>query len=1233
MANQSQPTSSPDHPAKIGDLFIESVDRPIEEVIKVDQQRDDVLVQELKEYVITGHIAQSMERVLDGYKASAAKPTEGIGVWVSGFFGSGKSSFAKLLGLAIENREIAGESRGTTGWTNIHPVGKKLAEQAENEGTVPFGDLFCGKLKEKGQANDLAHKQVFSLLRTINENQPTVGVIFDVSTDRGIRSGNQTLTEIMYGKLLEKLGYARDLDLSELEIGLEEEKKLEAFKEKYRALYRGKEWDKEKTKVAFAISEASKVMHSLEPETYPHADSWAKAAKNRSDITPGKLADRVGLLMERRAQNRNLVFVIDEVGQFVARDVQKMLDLQAVVQQLGIRGRGKHWLVVTSQEKLNEVVAGIDDKKIELSRLQDRFNEMVHLEPADISEVTSRRVLGKNKAGEAALGLLFDERSGKLKACTRVTADITLPVLSRDAFVNLYPFLPYQIDLIINVVSGLRTQKGASSHVGGANRTIIKLAQQVLINPATRLGNREIGHLVTLDQVYDLVENNIDSQLRLKIGNINREVSHPLAQVVAKAVCLLQFVQTVHRTAENIAAVLHPSVEADSRLQEVREALEGLEKARKVRLGEDGYRIPTPSEDTWETLRTGIQANPSDIHRLQQAALLALWKPVPDHELEGVQKFRAGLFVKRELVAGEIMVHLELCDSPERFRTECEELRERSRTDKQSLFWVVKLDREIDSKGEELHRSNEMISRNERGARTTEENRLVAEEKSRRNRLEAEFKNLLRLKCASPASPIYFDGEDRSPGEKDNDVVRLISDRLASILNKVYHKFVYGAAKAREAADAVEALLDAENLNGLPELFHRLRLIVLKDGLPCFNTEGASLAEVSTRITSKSTIGGASGKWLAEDLGKAPYGWGIDIVRLFTLALLRDGKLEAVSEGEVIDSSTHPAARKLFTKNTQFNAATFRARGGTIDFAELVGVYQQFSLTFGHDEVDFNQPKTFADGIRDNLQKRDAALRKVLEELKDLGLPGTELLQKAKALSDQISAQGLAPEKVIRDFSQNHQLLADAFHRAGSLEKVLNPAVMLALKEAQLFVRNQLAELEEDPENPLQAPLQAQAASLRDWMAREQFYNHLAEIDQAARQLRAEYATRSQVFLKARQNSYRLALEKLESAEGWAGLDSARQAQVQAPLARGADQQPAPLAQMRGDIDACPQRLQMALMKVQELARPKSPVSTFRLGERFTQAITTEKQVEKIVQELRDELLELVRKGHQVFLQ
>src|SRR6185295_18232533 len=393
-------------------LFANNIDRRIEEVIKVDQTDEELLRDEISEYVVTEAIGAHYNGILDAYRETPNKPHEGIAVWVSGFFGSGKSSFAKMLGLSIENRAVAG---------------------------TPAGDRFAQRTGDN---------KLQVLLKAINEQIPTHAVIFDVSTDRGIRSGNQSLTEIMYGLFLQSLGYAKDLDLSELEITLEEKGQLEKFEEEYRRIFK-KEWSHEKGKVAFALSEASRVLHSLDPETYPMADSWVKAVKNKADISPGKLAERANELMKRRRPGQALLFVVDEVGQFVARDVQKMLDLQAVVQSLGVKGRGKHWIVVTSQEKLGELVSGLDDKKIELARLMDRFPLQVHLEPSDISEVTSRRVLSKNARAQAALGKLFDEHRGRLSEHTRLTADIRLPEVTRDSFIDLYPLLPYQIDLII----------------------------------------------------------------------------------------------------------------------------------------------------------------------------------------------------------------------------------------------------------------------------------------------------------------------------------------------------------------------------------------------------------------------------------------------------------------------------------------------------------------------------------------------------------------------------------------------------------------------------------------------------------------------------------------------------------------------------------------------------------------------------------------------------------------
>jgi hypothetical protein len=310
----------------IQDLFASDIRRGIEEVIKVDATNEKIIREEIDEYIATKTIREFYTAILDRYLETPNKPHEGIGVWVAGFFGSGKSSFAKLLGLALEDREL---------------------------GADYAADLFA---KRTGDS------KIQVLLKNITAKIPTEAVIFDVSTERGVRTGNQTLTEITYRMFLKRLGYSETLELAELEITLEDRDQLNIFAATFEKIYK-REWNKEKGKVAIALNQASRVMHELDPATFPSADSWVQAVKAKADVTPGLLAERCKELMARRRPGKSLVFVIDEVGQFVARDVQKMLDLQAIVQSLGRVGRGKIWLVVTSQEKLTEIVSGLDDKR------------------------------------------------------------------------------------------------------------------------------------------------------------------------------------------------------------------------------------------------------------------------------------------------------------------------------------------------------------------------------------------------------------------------------------------------------------------------------------------------------------------------------------------------------------------------------------------------------------------------------------------------------------------------------------------------------------------------------------------------------------------------------------------------------------------------------------------------------------------------------------------------------
>ena len=632
----------------IRELFAGDIDRKIEEVIKVDQTDEEIVAQEIREYIITEAIERSLHDVLEAYREAPPKPNEGIAAWVSGFFGSGKSSFAKYLGLAISNRPIQGVG-----------AADRLAQQTNSV-------------------------RIKALLETIKVQIPTEAIIFDVSAERSI-GADQSITEIFYRQLLEHLHYSNNLQVAELQIELEGQGRFDAFLSEYEKLNFKESWEEAKTRQTQALPRASAVMYKLEPQTYPNEKSWAEISRGQQvSITTAVFADRAIQLMTRHRPGKQLLFVVDEVGQYVARDVQKMLDLQAIVQQLGVKGRGRVWVMVTSQERLQDVVGALDDNRPELARLQDRFPYKPTLEPSDIAEVTSKRVLGKNAEGEQQLSTLFNQVQGRLSSNTKLESKLPQPALTAKGFIDLYPLLPYQIELIISIVSGLRLSGGASKQYGGANRTIIKLAQELLTNPQCGLAEAEPGALVTLDRVYDLQSNFIDSQYRSKISQISqlpRKPEHQLSPVaVAKAICLLQFVDHVPTPEESLAVVLHPDVAADSLKAEVSEICRDLVERNLIRKADGQYRIPKPEEEDWEQVRSQQAPSQQDRNALLQKALALIWNPQPQAALgQGLRSFKAGLrFRGAELVKGDVPVAVVLVDPSENAESRTDELRQNS---------------------------------------------------------------------------------------------------------------------------------------------------------------------------------------------------------------------------------------------------------------------------------------------------------------------------------------------------------------------------------------------------------------------------------------------------------------------------------------------------------------------------------------------------------------------------
>src|SRR3984885_12206240 len=375
----------------IGDLLTRDLSRKIEEIIQVDQADEQSVHAEIAEYVATDSIREQYHDLFKAIAEAPSDPNERVGIWVSGFFGSGKSSFAKNLGYALENRTVLGSK---------------------------FADLFKRQLEDTS---------IGDLLDLINAKTPTEVVLFEVAKEADTRKVTQRIAELMYTVLLRELRYSEDFDIAELEIELEAEGKLPEFTVTCKTLL-NKDWETVR-EGAQKLSRASAILHHLDPKTYTSADSWSHAQRNRdASISVSKVVRRTFELWGRRRKGKALVFIIDEVGQHVARSGDKIGDLRATIEEFGKVGKNllkEHkiiapcWIVVTSQEKLDEVVAAMDSKRIDIAKLQDRFHYRVDIAPSDIREVATKRVLAKKTEAEKRLKKIFSENQGQLNAALR----------------------------------------------------------------------------------------------------------------------------------------------------------------------------------------------------------------------------------------------------------------------------------------------------------------------------------------------------------------------------------------------------------------------------------------------------------------------------------------------------------------------------------------------------------------------------------------------------------------------------------------------------------------------------------------------------------------------------------------------------------------------------------------------------------------------------------------------
>lgn len=1211
---------------KIGQLLERDFSKPIEEIIKVNNVDEQTVYTELTEYVATDRIKDHYRRLLKAMVDAKSTPTEGIGVWISGFFGSGKSSFAKNLGYVLANRTVLGTAAS---------------------------ELFVKRLEDGGIAQ---------YVDWLVSNVPCEIFMFDVQVDLAVQTSGEQIAEVMYRVLLRELGYSQDYDIAELEIKLEAEGKLDALKKACERRF-NQDWARVR-KGAGKFSSASKLLHDIDPKNFGET-SFLDEVKARpvASLSVRDIVDRCFELCERRRPGKAFVFIVDEMGQYVARSGEKLENLRAVVEQFGKvsleRMRKKQllapaWVIVTAQEKLEEVYDYVGIGRIELPKLQDRFKYAVHLSPADIHEVATKRVLTKTDEGKTVLRKLFQDNEGTLLANSRLERSPRSTDFDEKAFVDSYPYLPHYIDLSIDIMNGLRAQQGSPRHVGGANRTIIKQANQMIVGERTRMSEASVGALVTLDKIYELVEGNLPSEKQKDILDIQQHFPKDsgLAGRVAKSLSLLELVKGLPRTSRNIAALLIEKVDEAPRVDAVESVLEKLKEAQFVRETEEGWKLQTQQEKNWENEKRGfLGLKRGDRNDLLRKAIKQIFdsSKVKTYNYKNLRSFSLNISMDSHPIisGGQVPVEMVAVEEGEDFpkRRDQLDINSRQKANENTVFWLFQVPQECENLLASQYASAQMVHKyvnlKSQNKITAEENASLLNEQT--EGLEIEKKLAAALTKSIEAGVGFFRGIQKPAGDLGEDLAEIFRAVFVWCIPDLYSKVELGCRplKGNEAED----FLKQANLNSLPQVFYPgtqgLNLIVKENNRFVPNPSAEIAQEILGHLNREHQYGNkVTGKQIAEHFAGLGYGWQQEVVQVTLAVLFRAGSIVVTHQGRAYRSYQEPSARQPFASTNAFRAASFAPRE-SIDLKTLTTAVKALEDMTGH-EVDIEE-SAIAEAFKKLARTEKDAVLPALATAQANRLPMAETLREWSEQLDTVLSGG--SDDCVRMLAGEGKTIRELREKATKIKSLLTEANLEVMRNARTAV-NQLTPALRSA--GLAESLGKVPEELTASLASSEVLERIGAVKAGADTINSKYQDYYRSQHAKRFESYSRAIEEIKGQAEFLQLDKAGRDTVLQPLMRRAvevcdlpafavtDQNThATLGELDADIEALPGLRSAAVARMQEILAKangqQTRVERIRLSSFFAgpkdPTMTEKQQIDAALDRLREHLHSLLEEG------
>lgn len=860
------------------DIFKKPVDRPIEGVIKADDEAS--LRLEIEEYVLTNEIENRLESFLAAYNSGDGAN----GAWISGFFGSGKSHLLKILALLLENREIDGTAA----------LELFLPKCGDNE-------ILRGDLK---RASSIPSK---SILFNIDQK---ADIISKTQIDALLAVFVKVFDEMCgyYGKLGHIAQFERDLDSRGL---------YGKFTSEYLACA-GIPWRKGREQVLLEGRNIARAYAAVAGGEEAEASGLLDKYRSQYKVSIEDFAEQVRAYIEKQPSGFRLNFFVDEVGQYIADNIKLMTNLQTIAESLATKCRGRAWIVVTAQEDMGTVVGEMSKRKgNDFSKIQARFNNRMKLTSANVAEVIQSRLLTKNEEGVRLLTDLHQAQSNNFKTLFDFSDGSRhyKNFQDREHFVRSYPFIPYQFGLFQSSIQNLSQHnafEGKHSSVG--ERSMLGVFQQVVIH----IGRNTTGRLATFDLMFEGVRTALKSQIQKAVIQAENHLGDPFAVRLLKALFLVKYVNDFKPTVRNLCVLMLERFDEDlpALKKRVEEALNLLEQQTYIQRNGDVYSYLTDEEKDVEQEIKNTEVEHADVSA-------ELEKIVFDHVLkiggnkirydENGQDYQFSRKLDDRLYGREYELAVHVV-SPFHENAENESALAMMSMLKEELLVVMPSDERLIRDLLMYKRTEKYIRQNISIAQQESLKRILNDKGLRNRERVAEIQQ--RVRRLLGGAKLFLAGSELELSSEDAQT-RVIQGFYELIARAYPHLRMLRGVRYTES-DVAKYLAQS------------------KDGL--FGTDETPITEAEQEVVNFIRNNGAEGvrttlKSLLEGFGRKPYGWYYAAV-LCTLAhLCARGRVEVREDGNLLEDddlerafkNTHGHGNVVLEQQIEFTASQLRA--------------------------------------------------------------------------------------------------------------------------------------------------------------------------------------------------------------------------------------------------------------------------------------------------------------------